>query len=54
MEEDVKPEDEGGVDGRGIYGGVPWECGLGAVSTSSVFGLVRGAGISLRVFRRFL
>jgi hypothetical protein len=44
MEEDVKPEDEDGVDGRGIYGWESWVCGLGVVSTSLTFGLVRGTG----------
>jgi hypothetical protein len=44
MEEDVKPEDEDGVDGRGICGWDAWVCGLGAVSTSFAFGLVHGAG----------
>jgi hypothetical protein len=34
MEEDVKPEDEDGVDGRGVCGWDVWVCGLGAVSTS--------------------
>jgi hypothetical protein len=29
MEEDVKPEDEDGVDGRGVYGWDVWVCGLG-------------------------
>jgi hypothetical protein len=44
MEEDVKPEDEDGVDGRGVSGWDEWVCGLGAVSTSLAFGLVRGSG----------
>jgi hypothetical protein len=44
MEEDVKPEDEDGVDGWGISGWDPWVCGLGAVSASLSFGLVRGDG----------
>jgi hypothetical protein len=44
MEEDVKREDEDGVDGRGICGWDTGVCGLGAVSTSLAFGLVRGAG----------
>ena len=43
MEEDVKPEDEDGVDGRGICGWDAWVCGLGEVVTSLVFGLVRGS-----------
>jgi hypothetical protein len=42
MEEDVKPEDEDRVDGRGICGWDTWVCGLGVVSTSLAFGLVRG------------
>ena len=29
MEEDVKPEDEDGVDGRGVCGWDVWVCGLG-------------------------
>jgi hypothetical protein len=37
MEEDVKPKDEDGVDGRGV-------CGLGVVVVSSIFGLVRRTG----------
>jgi hypothetical protein len=46
MEEDVKPEDEDGVDGRGVWvcGWNGRVCGLGAVSASLVFGLVRGTG----------
>jgi hypothetical protein len=44
MEEDVKPEDEDGVDGRGVCGWDGRVCGLGAVDTSLVFGLVRGTG----------
>jgi hypothetical protein len=44
MEEDVEPRDEDGVDGRGVYGWDGRVCGLGAVGTSSIFGLVRGAG----------
>ena len=43
MEEDVKPEDEDGVDGRGVCGWDGRVCGLGAVGASSIFGLVRGA-----------
>jgi hypothetical protein len=53
MEEDVKPEDEDGVDGRGIYGWDVWVCGLGAVSTSLAFGLVRGSGAFVPVFPSF-
>ena len=44
MEEDVKPKDEDGVDGRGVFGWEGCVCGLGAVGASSIFGLVRGAG----------
>jgi hypothetical protein len=44
MEQDVKPEDEDGVDGRGVSGWDTWVCGLGAVRTSLAFGLIRGAG----------
>ncbi len=43
MEEDVKPEDEDGVDGRGVCGWDGWVCVLYAVGASLVFGLVRGA-----------
>ena len=38
MEEDVKPEDEDGVDGRGVCGWDGWVCGLGAVGASLAFG----------------
>ena len=31
MEEDVKPEDEDGVDGQGVCGWDGWVCGLGVV-----------------------
>ena len=41
MEQDVKPKDEDGVDGRGVCGWDGWVCGLGAVGSSSIFGLVR-------------
>jgi hypothetical protein len=51
MEEDVKPEDEDGVDGRGICGWDVWVCGLGAVGTSLSFGLVRGTGAFAAVLR---
>ncbi len=44
MQEDVKPEDEDGVDGRGVCGWDGRVCGLGAVGASLVFGLVRGTG----------
>ena len=43
MEEDVKPRDEDGVDGRGVCGWDGRVCGLGAVGASSIFGLVCGA-----------
>ena len=49
MEEDVKPEDEDGVDGRGV-GRV---CGLGVVGASLVFGLVRGSGAFAAVLPSF-
>ena len=51
MEEDVKPKDEDGVDGRGVCGWDGWVCGLGAVGASPIFGLVRRPGLSLRCFR---
>jgi hypothetical protein len=44
MEEDVKPKDEDGVDGRGVCGWDGWVGGLGTVGTSSIFGLVRRVG----------
>ena len=44
MEEDVKPKDEDGVDGRGFCGWDGWVCGLGAVGALSTFGLVRRVG----------
>ena len=44
MEEDVKPKDEDGVDGRGFCGWDGWVGGLGAVGDSSIFGLVRRTG----------
>ncbi len=44
MEQDVKPKDEDGVDGRGGFGWDGWLCGLGEVGASFAFGLVRGAG----------
>ena len=39
MEEDVKPKDEDGVDGRGVCGWDGWVCGLGVVVVSSIFGI---------------
>ena len=53
MEEDVKPEDEDGVDGRGVSGWDGRVCGLGAVGASLVFGLVRGAGAFAAVLPSF-
>jgi hypothetical protein len=53
MEVDVKPEDEDGVDGWGICGWDAWVCGLGAVRTSLVFGLVREAGSFAAVLPSF-
>ena len=44
IEEDVKPEDVDGFDGRGVFGWNTWVCGLGVVSNSLAFGLVRGTG----------
>ena len=44
MEEDVKPKDEDGVDGRGFSGWDGWVCGLSSVGTSSIFGLVLMTG----------
>ena len=54
MEEDVKPEDEDGVDGRGVCGWDGRVCGLGAVGASLVFGLVRGAGAFAAVLPSFV
>ncbi len=54
MEEDVKPEDEDGVDGRGFCGWDGWVCGLGAVDASLAFGLVRGAGAFVVVLPSFV
>ena len=54
MEEDVKPEDEDGVDGRGVYGWDGWVGGLGAVGASLIFGLVRGAGAFAVVLSTFV
>ena len=45
MEEDVKPKDEDGVDGRGVFGWDGWVGGLGTVGASSIFGLVRRTGV---------
>jgi hypothetical protein len=53
MEEDVKLEDEDGVDGRGVCGWDTWVCGLGVVITSLTFGLVRGTGSFATVFPSF-
>ncbi len=44
MEEDVKPKDEDGVDGREVSRWDGWVCGLGVVGDSSIFGLVRRVG----------
>ena len=44
MEEDVKPKDKDGVDGRGFSGWDGWVCGLDVVGVSSIFGLVRRSG----------
>ena len=44
MEEDVKPKDEDGVDGRGVSGWDRWVGGLGLVIVSSIFGLVCRVG----------
>jgi hypothetical protein len=44
MEEDVKPEDEDGVDGWGVGGWDGRVCGLGTVDASLAFGLICGAG----------
>ena len=41
MEEDVKPEDEHGVDGRGVSGWDGWVCGFGVVDNSTVTGRER-------------
>jgi hypothetical protein len=54
MEEDVKPEDDDGVDGRGVSGWDGRVCGLGAVGVSLVFGLVRGAGAFAAVLPSFV
>ncbi len=44
MEEDVESRDEDGVDERGFSRWDGWVGSLGAVGTSSLFGLVRGVG----------
>ena len=54
MEEDVKPEDEDVVDGRGVCGWDGRVGGLGAVGASLVFGLVRGAGAFAAVLPSFV
>ena len=53
MEEDVKPKDEDGVDGRGVSGWDGWVCGLGAVGASLTCGLVRGTGAFVVVLPTF-
>ncbi len=53
MEEDVEPNDEDGVDGRGVYGWYGWVGGLGVVGVSSIFGLVRRTGPFVVVFPSF-
>ncbi len=53
MEEDVKPEDEDGVDGWGVCGWDGWVCGLGVVGVSLTFGLVRGSGTFVVVLPSF-
>ena len=54
MQEDVKPEDEDGVDGRGVSGWDGRVCGLGSVGASLVFGLVRGVGTFTTVLPSFV
>ena len=54
MEEDVEPEDEDGVDGRGLCGWDGWVCGLGAVGVSPIFELVRRAGAFAAVLPTFV
>ncbi len=54
MEEDVKPEDEDGVDGRRVCGWDGRVCGLGAVGASLAFGLVCGAGAFTAVLPSFV
>jgi hypothetical protein len=54
MEEDVKPKDEDGVDGRGVCGWDGLLGGLGAVGASLTFGVVRGAGAFAAVLPTFV
>ena len=54
MEEDVEPRDEDGVDGRGVYGWDGRVCGLGAVGTSSILGLIRGTRAFTTVLTTFV
>ena len=54
MEEDVKPKDEDGIDGRGVCGWDGWVCVLGVVGASSIFGLVRRAGAFAAVLPTFV
>jgi hypothetical protein len=54
MEEDVEPKDGDGVDGRGVFGWDGWVGGLGAVGTSSIFGLLRRSGTFDEVFPTFV
>ncbi len=54
MEEDVKPKDEDGIDGRGVSGWDGWVCALGVVGASSIFGLVRRAGAFAAVLPTFV
>jgi hypothetical protein len=54
MVEDVEPKDEDGVDGRGVCGWDGWVGGLGAVGASSIFVLVRRAGVFTTVLPTFV
>ena len=54
MEDDVTPEDEDGVDGRGVSGWDGFLGGLGAVVASLTFGVVRGAGAFAAVLPTFV
>ncbi len=54
MEEDVEPKDEDGVDGRRVCRWDGWVGGLGAVGPSSLFWLVRGAGVFVAVLPTFV
>ena len=54
MEEDVKPKDEDGVDGRGVCGWDGLLGGLGAVGASLTFGVIRGAGAFTVVLPTFV